>query len=124
MCFPNEAVRLTFLVEEPLSSSRTCSASDELSSEIGRADEYSQNQSHRWKQSSAGQGVESKVPRRQPITNDGEEHHRCFSSLECLLCYLLACKIEEKCSEDTIPYKVVSGEGTDKYPVICFNNQL
>jgi len=34
------------------------------------------------------------------------------------------CEIEEKCSEDSIPYKVVSGEGLDRYPLICFNNRL
>lgn len=34
------------------------------------------------------------------------------------------CEIEEKCSDDAIPYKIISGDGIDKYPVICFNNKL
>ncbi|CAF0787597.1 unnamed protein product [Adineta ricciae] len=36
----------------------------------------------------------------------------------------VGCEIDEKCSDDSIPYKVVSGDGIDKYPVICFNNKL
>ncbi|CAF3511522.1 unnamed protein product [Rotaria socialis] len=36
----------------------------------------------------------------------------------------LGCEIDDKCSDDTIPYKAISGEGTDKYPIICFNNKL
>ncbi|CAF0806787.1 unnamed protein product [Rotaria sp. Silwood1] len=34
------------------------------------------------------------------------------------------CEIDETCSHDSIPYKVISGTGTDKYPMICFNNKL
>ncbi|CAF3774801.1 unnamed protein product [Adineta steineri] len=34
------------------------------------------------------------------------------------------CEIDEKCSDDAIPYKVVSGDGIEKYPIICFNNKL
>jgi hypothetical protein len=34
------------------------------------------------------------------------------------------CEIEEKCSDGSIPYKVISGDGLDKYPIICFNNKL
>ncbi|UJR23354.1 hypothetical protein I4U23_026366 [Adineta vaga] len=34
------------------------------------------------------------------------------------------CEIDEKCSDDSIPYKVVSGDGIEKYPIICFNNKL
>ncbi|CAF1042224.1 unnamed protein product [Rotaria sordida] len=34
------------------------------------------------------------------------------------------CEIDEKCSYDSIPYKVISGIGTEQYPIICFNNKL
>ncbi|CAF3773594.1 unnamed protein product [Rotaria sordida] len=34
------------------------------------------------------------------------------------------CEIDEKCSYDSIPYKVISGTGTEQYPIICFNNKL
>ncbi|CAF3425803.1 unnamed protein product [Rotaria sp. Silwood1] len=34
------------------------------------------------------------------------------------------CEIDEKCSDDAIPYKIISGDGVEKYPVICFNNKL
>jgi hypothetical protein len=34
------------------------------------------------------------------------------------------CEIEEKCSDDAIPYKIISGDGVEKYPIICFNNKL
>lgn len=36
----------------------------------------------------------------------------------------LGCEIEEKCSDDAIPYKIISGDGIEKYPIICFNNKL
>lgn len=36
----------------------------------------------------------------------------------------LGCEIVETCSDDSIPYKVVSGDGLEKYPTICFNNKL
>jgi hypothetical protein len=38
--------------------------------------------------------------------------------------YLLGCEIDEKCSDDAIPYKIISGDGIEKYPIICFNNKL
>lgn len=38
--------------------------------------------------------------------------------------FLLECEIDEKCSDDSIPYKASSGEGTEKHPFICFNNKL
>ncbi|CAF3441279.1 unnamed protein product [Rotaria socialis] len=34
------------------------------------------------------------------------------------------CEIDEKCADDAIPYKIVSGDGIEKYPIICFNNKL
>ncbi|CAF0770892.1 unnamed protein product [Rotaria sordida] len=34
------------------------------------------------------------------------------------------CEIDEKCSDDAIPYKIISGDGVEKYPIICFNNKL
>ncbi|CAF1025761.1 unnamed protein product [Adineta steineri] len=34
------------------------------------------------------------------------------------------CEIKEKCSDKYVPYKVISGDGLDKYPMICFNNKL
>lgn len=37
---------------------------------------------------------------------------------------LLGCEIVETCSDDSVPYKVVSGDGLEKYPMICFNNKL
>lgn len=37
---------------------------------------------------------------------------------------ILGCEIDEKCSSGSIPYKVISGEGTQKLPMICFNNKL
>jgi hypothetical protein len=38
--------------------------------------------------------------------------------------FFLGCEIDEKCSDEAIPYKVVSGDGIEKYPIICFNNKL
>lgn len=34
------------------------------------------------------------------------------------------CEITEKCSANTIPYKIRSGDGLEKPPVVCFDNQL
>ncbi|CAF0720231.1 unnamed protein product [Brachionus calyciflorus] len=34
------------------------------------------------------------------------------------------CVIEEKCTGQSVPYKIVSGEGMDKYPIICLNGKL
>ena len=34
------------------------------------------------------------------------------------------CVIEEKCTVEQVPYKLVSGDGMDKYPQICFNGKL
>ena len=53
----------------------------------------------------------------------------CRKYIECFLkrdipLSFLGCEIDEKCSDDSIPYKVVSGDGIDKYPIICFNNKL
>ncbi|CAF2720777.1 unnamed protein product [Rotaria sp. Silwood2] len=36
----------------------------------------------------------------------------------------VGCEIDQTCSYDSIPYKVTSGAGTEKYPIICFNNKL
>ncbi|CAF1137046.1 unnamed protein product [Didymodactylos carnosus] len=34
------------------------------------------------------------------------------------------CEIEYKCRNNEIPYKAISGDGMDKYPIICFDNKL
>ncbi|RNA19337.1 O-linked-mannose beta-1-2-N-acetylglucosaminyltransferase 1-like [Brachionus plicatilis] len=34
------------------------------------------------------------------------------------------CEIEEKCTAQSVAYKLVSGQGMDKYPVICLNGKL
>ena len=36
----------------------------------------------------------------------------------------LGCEIDEKCSSDSFAFKVISGDGINKYPSICFNNKL
>lgn len=34
------------------------------------------------------------------------------------------CEIEEKCHENAIPYKLVSGDGLKQYPMMCLNGKL
>lgn len=34
------------------------------------------------------------------------------------------CQIDEKCTGEQVPYKIISGDGMDKYPMICFNGKL
>lgn len=34
------------------------------------------------------------------------------------------CKIQESCTDQQVPYKILSGDGKDKYPVICLNGKV
>lgn len=41
-----------------------------------------------------------------------------------LIIMYIECVIPEKCHDNAVPYKLISGEGMEKFPVICLNGKL
>jgi len=62
-----------------------------------------------------------RIPR-PPTPDSGKSKFRLNKFFSII--YLLGCEIDEKCSDDAIQYKIISGDGIEKYPIICFNNKL